>query len=148
MTKVAHKYSEGLRLIYKKAYNILSSKLDIKAKSIPLLDSMGRGIIYYATLNEENVQLVQLNNREAKVYQFENVGEKIKEYTYDVRYNESGEKLLPQIDIVNKTDGKLLLRIRVKGENKTDSKTGKSYTYYRNYVEKGNFLGELIASYV
>jgi hypothetical protein len=148
MTKVDHKYSAGLQLIYKKVHNILSSKLDIRAKSNPLLDAMGRGIIYYATLNEENVQLVQLNNREAKVYQFENVGEKIKEYNYDVRYSESGEKLLPQLDIVNKSDGKLLLRIRVKGENKTDSKTGKSYTYYRNYVEKGNFLGDLIASYV
>lgn len=148
MTKVDHKYSEGLQLIYKKVYNTLSSKLEIKAKSNPLLDTMGRGIIYFATLNEENVQLVQLNNREAKVYQFENVGEKIKEYNYDVRYSESGEKLLPQIDIINKSDGKLLLRIRVKGENKTDSKTGKSYTYYRNYVEKGNFLGDLIASYV
>ncbi len=148
MTKVEHRYSEGLRLIYKKVYNILSSRLDIKAKSNLVLDAMGKGIIYYATLNEENVQLVQLNNKEAKVYQFENVGEKIKEYNYDVKYSESGEKLLPQVDIVNKSDGKLLLRIRVKGENKTDSKTGKSYTYYRNYVEKGNFLGDLIASYV
>ena len=49
-----------------------------------------------------------------------------------------GEKRLPQIDI-NNSDGKLL-RIRVKGENKRD-KTGKAYTYYRNYVEKESSWG-------
>lgn len=147
-TKVDRKYSEGLRDVYKKVYNVVQIQLQTKNKSNILLDVLGRGITYYATLNEENVQLVQLNNREAKVYQFQNVSEKIKEYSYDVRYTEGGEKSLPQIDIVNSENGKLLLRIRVKGENKTDKKTGKPYTYFRNYVEKGEFLGDLIASYV
>jgi hypothetical protein len=148
MTKVEHKYFDALRMIYKKVNDSLSSRLLIKTKSNILLDNMGQGITYYATLNEENVQLVQLDNREAKVYQFTNVSEKIKEYDYRVRYTESGEKGLPQLDIVNSSNGKLLLRIRVKGENKVDKRTGKSYTYFRNYVEKGEFLGELIASYV
>lgn len=145
MTKVEHKFSEGLRLVYKKIYSSLSIKLNTKSESDKLLDTIGNGITYYATLNEENVELVQLNNQEAKVYQFQNVGQLLKQYDYTVKYSEGGGKFLPQIDIVN--NGKLLLRIRVKGENKTDKKTGKPYTYYRNYVEKGEFLGELIASY-
>lgn len=145
MTKVDKKYNEGLRLIYKKVYQLISNKLETNPNII--LDTLGNGITYYATLNEENVQLVQLNNRESKIYRFENVAGKIKEYKYDVKYSEGGDKSLPQIDILNEENGKLLLRIRVKGENKTDSKTGKSYTYFRNYVEKGSFLGDMIASY-
>ena len=145
MTKVDHKFSQGLRLLYRKIYSILSVKLNSKIDANKILDNIGNGITYYATLNEENVELVQLNNREAKVYNFQNVGQLLKQYDYDVKYSEGGEKLLPQIDITN--NGKLLLRIRVKGENKTDKKTGKSYTYFRNYVEKGEFLGDLIATY-
>jgi rubrerythrin len=90
MTKVEHKYFEALRMIYKKVNDSLSSRLAIKTKSNILLDNLGQGITYYATLNEENVQLVQLDNREAKVYQFTNVSEKIKEYrkkAYEKRKN-------------------------------------------------------------
>lgn len=145
MTKVDHKFSDGLRLVYKKIYSSLTQKLNTKSESDKLLDIIGNGITYYATLNEENVELVQLNNQEAKIYRFQNVGQLLKQYNYTVKYSEGGGKLLPQIDINN--NGKLLLRIRVKGENKTDKKTGKPYTYFRNYVEKGEFLGELIASY-
>lgn len=146
MTKIDHDYNEGLRMVYKKVHSILQSRFNSKSKSTPTLNTLGQGITYYATLDEENVELVQLNAQEAKVYKFQNVGGVISQYRYDSNYSESGGKRLPQIDIKN-DDGKLLLRIRVKGENKVDKKTNKPYTYYRNYVEKGEFLGDLIATY-
>lgn len=145
MTKIDHQYGEALRFLYGEVQKTLSARLSSSGTSANLMNIVGKGINYYATLNEENVQLVQLNNSEAKIYQFQGVGEKLQNYAYESRLSYSGEKRLPQIDI-NNSDGKLLLRIRVKGENKTD-KTGKAYTYYRNYVEKGEFLGNLISTY-
>lgn len=144
LTKVQHRYSEGLQLLYRQIHQVLQSRFNTAQTSSPLMETVGRGITYYATLNEANVQLVQLNNREAKIYQFEDVGSKLKDYTYESRFSTSGERNLPQIDILS--GGKLLLRIRVKGENKRD-RTGREYVYYRNYVEKGEFLGDLIATY-
>jgi hypothetical protein len=145
-TKIEHDYDEGLRMVYKRVHSILQSKLNSKSQSSVTLNTLGQGITYYATLDEENVELVQLNAQEAKVYKFQNVGSVISQYNYDSNYSESGGKRLPQIDIKN-DEGKLLLRIRVKGENKIDKKTNKPYTYFRNYVEKGGFLGDLIATY-
>lgn len=144
LTQVEHKYEDALRLLYTEVHKNLTQRFSSDATSNILSQTIGRGITYYATLDEENVQLVQLNNSEAKIYQFQGVGNKLQEYRYESRLSYSGGKNLPQIDIVS--DGKLLLRIRVKGENKRD-KTGKEYTYFRNYVEKGEFLGDLIASY-
>lgn len=145
MTKVNHQYDEALRFLYGEVQRTLTARLASAATSANLMNIVGNGINYYATLNEENVQLVQLNNNEAKIYQFQGVGERLQNYAYESRLSYSGEKRLPQIDI-NNSDGKLLLRIRVKGENKRD-RNGRSYTYFRNYVEKGEFLGDLIATY-
>jgi len=145
MTKVNHQYDEALRFLYGEVQRTLTARLASAATSANLMNIVGNGINYYATLNEENVQLVQLNNSEAKIYQFQGVGERLQNYAYESRLSYSGEKRLPQIDI-NNSDGKLLLRIRVKGENKRD-RNGRSYTYFRNYVEKGEFLGDLIATY-
>ena len=145
MTKVNHQYDEALRFLYGEVQRTLTARLASAATSANLMNVVGNGINYYATLNEENVQLVQLNNSEAKIYQFQGVGERLQNYAYESRLSYSGEKRLPQIDI-NNSDGKLLLRIRVKGENKRD-RNGRSYTYFRNYVEKGEFLGDLIATY-
>lgn len=145
MTKVNHQYAEGLRFLYGEVQRNLSSRLASAGTSANLMNIIGNGINYYATLNEENVQLVQLNNSEAKIYQFQGVGERLQNYSYESRLSYSGERRLPQLDITN-SDGKLLLRIRVKGENKRD-RNGRAYTYFRNYVEKGEFLGDLIATY-
>ena len=145
MTKVNHQYAEGLRFLYGEVQRNLSSRLASAGTSANLMNIIGNGINYYATLNEENVQLVQLNNSEAKIYQFQGVGERLQNYSYESRLSYSGERRLPQLDITN-SDGKLLLRIRVKGENKRD-RNGRAYTYFRNYVEKGEFLGDLISTY-
>ena len=87
---------------------------------------------------EEGVQLVQLNKGEADIFRFNNVTEELKKYNYYATLNIN--KSLPEISI--SSSSKILFTIRAKKE--TDSKTNK--ITYRNYIEKGPFLGQLIAT--
>jgi len=116
-------------------FSIISCTSSLGKKPILFL---GEGIIKYATLNEEGVQLVQLNKGEADIFRFNNVTEELKKYNYYATLDIN--KSLPEISI--SSSSKKLFTIRAKKE--TDSKTNK--VIYRNYIEKGPFLGQLIAT--
>lgn len=121
---------------FKDYYKNIDNKLSTISQST--IQKMGEGIIKYATLNEEGVQLVQLNKGEADIFRFNNVTEELKKYNYYATLNIN--KSLPEISI--SSSSKILFTIRAKKE--TDSKTNK--ITYRNYIEKGPFLGQLIAT--
>ena len=57
-----------------------------------------------------------------------------------ITVNTSGSTGKPKLIISNK-GGKVLLEFRVKQENKPNGEI-----YFRNYIEKGPLLGDLIAS--
>ena len=121
---------------FKDYYKNIDNKLSTISQGT--IQKMGEGIIKYATLNEEGVQLVQLNKGEADIFRFNNVTEELKKYNYYATLNIN--KSLPEISI--SSSSKILFTIRAKKE--TDSKTNK--VIYRNYIEKGPFLGQLIAT--
>ena len=58
-------------------------------------------------------------------------------------YKTSGANDLPTITIRESESNKVVVYFRSKVENKID-KNGVPYLYYRNYIEKGQFLTELI----
>ena len=122
--------------------NYLYEEVSKKISNITpnIIQSMGRGISLYATGGDDNVELVQLSQGEASIYNFKNVGQKLAGFNFDVTVTKSGT--LPQITV--SSNSKALIYIRSKKENKKDSE-GRPYTYFRNYIEKGPLLGELIS---
>lgn len=120
-------------------YNGIVRKLNNITEDIKL--QMGQGISYYATLDDDNVEMVQLSQGEASIYRFNNVGDALRGLPFNATISRSGT--LPLITISSNT--RVLLYIRSKKENKKN-KQGLSYTYYRNYIEKGPLLGDLIAT--
>jgi hypothetical protein len=145
LKELNHDTSGAINLIYDYIADELQKKLN-KSTGVLTLKTLGEAIQYYATLNEEHVELVQLNKGEAKIYNFGNLPNILSQYNWDVEYTKgtsasSGERL-PIITIHERgTASKKLLILRVKRETVNGS------PYYRNYVEKGNFLGELIGRY-
>ena len=124
----------GLNYLYEE----VTKKLNDITPSI--VQSIANGIKLYATGGDENVELVQLSKGEATIYNFKDVGQKLAGLKYSATVTRSGT--LPQITV--SSDSKILISIRSKKENKKDSQ-GRPYTYFRNYIEKGPLLGELIA---
>jgi len=72
------------------------------------------------------------------------VSQKLLDYNFDVKFN-VGKSGLPTIVIEEAESNKTLIQLRSMVQNLKDSK-GRPYLYYRNYVEKGAFLKELIGS--
>jgi len=124
----------GLNYLYEE----VTKKLNDINPSI--VQSIANGIKLYATGGDENVELVQLSKGEATIYNFKDVGQKLAGLKYSATVTRSGT--LPQITV--SSNSKTLISIRSKKENKKDSQ-GRPYTYFRNYIEKGPLLGELIA---
>ena len=104
-----------------------------------LLKDLADGILFFATLNEKDVTLVQLSRNEAKVYNFDNVQkalESIPDLKAEIRQSSGKPRML-----ITDSTGKSLLEFRVKQENKSGGEV-----YIRNYIEKGPLLGDLLAS--
>ena len=53
---------------------------------------------------------------------------------------------MPTITIEETETNKKLVQFRSMYQNKESKKTGMKYLYFRNYVEKGEFLKELIGT--
>jgi len=142
---------EKIRYIYEQAYLKIKSKLTQNAQNAKNI--IGRGISVFATrdnagvVDEENnsVQLIDLDRGEATIFDFKNVASKIANYDYDVKYTESTSGM-PTITIEEKETNKKLVQFRSMYQNKVSKKTGMKYLYFRNYVEKGEFLKELIGT--
>ena len=142
---------EKIRYIYEQAYLKLKSKLTQNAQNTKNI--IGRGISVFATrdnagvVDEENnsVQIIDLDRGEATIFDFKNVSSKIANYDYDVKYTESTSGM-PTITIEEKETNKKLVQFRSMYQNRESKKTGMKYLYFRNYVEKGEFLKELIGT--
>lgn len=129
------KPDEAVFLIYSTVTKLLIR--DLKNTPDKVLLSLAKAINYFATLNEENVTLLQVGGGKAKVYRFDDIYNAIsgREYTAEIKTGSSG---LPTILINSGKDS--LIQFRVKQEFKGDGSP-----YVRNYIEKQKLLGELIA---
>lgn len=131
---------DAIYKVYNFATREINKRLAEETSRKRILDDLGDGILYFATLNEKDVTLVQLNRREAKVYNFDGLKQAIMQIK-DLRADITTSAGKPKIVIADGAKS-ALLEIRTKIENKPDGTP-----YIRNYIEKGNLLGELIANY-
>lgn len=129
-------YIGALKSVYSYAVDDFNRK--ILSNKNEVLKNLSYGIKFFATLNEENVTLVQLTKNESTVYEFNNLEQLFKPYTLKAKLIES--KATPEIQFINE-ENEVLLYIRIKTENKPNG------IYIRNYIEKGKLLTKL-ASYV
>jgi hypothetical protein len=126
---------EAVFLVYSTVTKLLVR--DLRNKPDEVLQTLSKAINYFATLNEENVTLVQVGGGKAKVYKFDDIYNAIsgRQYTADIKTGASG---LPTITIRSGRDS--LIQFRVKQEFKSDGSP-----YIRNYIEKQSLLGDLLA---
>ena len=76
---------------------------------------------------------------------FKNVGALLQNYNFDVKYNVSTDGDMPTIIIEERETNQRLIQFRAMYQNKRKA-NGQKYLYFRNYVEKGAFLKELIGT--
>lgn len=136
--------SGAINYIYDHVASELTSRMGNKRQRSTVFKNLGDAIDDFATLGEEHVTLVQLTKGEAKIYNFRGLNNVLAEYEFDIDYvkgiNKTTGEPLPSVIIVEKTSRAQLLIVRVKREAVGGG-------YYRNLIEKGKFMGDLIAEY-
>ena len=132
------KPDEAVTLVYDSVYRKL--KRDLEYKSDEILQTLSEAISYFATLDEDNVVLLQVGGGKAKVYKFDDIYNALQGREYNAKIVR-GKSNLPTILI--ESDGVPLIQFRVKQEFKSDGSP-----YVRNYIEKQKLLGELLAETV
>lgn len=135
-----HKAIDAIYEVYNYVQRRLNSSLTSATESKKMMDTLAEGILYFATLREKDVTLVQLDQREAKIYNFSNVKSMVSSLT-NLRADLKDSAGKPKLTI-HDSHGKILLEFRVKQENKPSGEI-----YIRNYIEKGELLSDLIAMY-
>ena len=112
---VDKKPDEAVTLVYSTVTKLLVR--DLRNNPDKILMSLSKAINYFATLNEENVTLVQVGGGKAKVYRFDDIYNAIsgREYKVEIKTGASG---LPTILINSGRDS--LIQFRVKQEFKRD----------------------------
>ena len=138
-----------MRKIYKAADVIIDNNLSLDPKG--MATKIGTGISRFATQDNagvvdpsgDTVELINLSKGEATIYNFKNVAQKLSEFRLKSEYKTGGDNDLPTIVIRESESNKVVVQFRSRVENKVN-KNGVPYLYYRNYIEKGQFLTELI----
>ena len=114
---------------------------EIKTSEKNVYKKLALGIKFFATMNEENVTLVQLNKEEAKIYKFDLLFNALQANETKITAKLNTSKTYPEVNFEDDT-GEILLTVRAKTENKPSGEQ-----YIRNYVEKGPLMGKLVATY-
>ena len=138
---------EQMKFIYQQAFIKLQDNLKSDSRRMNFI--IGTGIKQFATQdnagvvddNGNTVELIDLTRGEATIFDFKNVASKLSDVKLTAQYS-VGRSNLPTISILDADSRKLLIQLRSKVENKI-GRDG-PYLYYRNYIEKGPFLTELI----
>lgn len=122
-------------------YNKVAAEFNKDMKTVEknkVIRNLANSIKYFATLNEDNVTLLQVGNDVAKLYSFDDILEGIKNLALQAQVT-FGKTGLPTLLIVNTATGQPIIQYRVKQEFKSDGSP-----YIRNYVEKQKELGSII----
>ena len=135
----ANEAPKAVSLIYEKIAARFNRDMKTSSKAA-VLRTLAESIKYFATLNEDNVTLLQVGNDAAKLYSFDEILEGIKslELVAQLTYGKTG---LPTLLILNAATNQPLIQYRVKQEFKPDGSP-----YIRNYVEKQKELGTIIGA--
>ena len=128
---------QAVNLVYNEVLRLFNEKIRTKNES-QLKRNFAESIKYFATLNEDNVTLLQVGADAAKLYTFDEILAAIENMplSASIKVGKSG---LPTLFINNANTNQPLIQYRVKQEFKPDGSP-----YIRNYVEKQTVLGSLI----
>lgn len=129
---------QAVTLVYNTVMNQFNKDMRTTKKT-EVMRKFASSIKYFATLNEDNVVLLQVGNDVAKLYTFDDIYDSIKEmnFTATIQMGKSG---LPTLFINDAAKNVPLVQYRVKQEFKPDGSP-----YIRNYVEKQAGLGQVIS---
>lgn len=100
-----------------------------------VLADLSDGIQYFGTRRDKAVDMVQLTNKEAMIYKFDNLQTALKLKNTKLYANFVDNKTKPEVKIQDSKTGKVLISIRLR----TDKE------YIRNVIEKGKLMTELLA---
>jgi len=124
------KHAEAFKMVFQAAQKKLAS-----ATRESISKAVGTAIVYYATLGEKDVDLLQLKGNKAVLYKFSDAAKLIEQLELDYELT-FGTSSLPTLTFVRKSDSAPLVRIRVK-------KSGQGY--YRSIVEKESLMSDILA---
>jgi len=140
--KFEQAHGEGQEHAIEYMYRSVADKLAAQLKraspddEAEFVDKIAHAVTYFATLGDDNVELVQFDKGGFKILRFNKLAEKLRNIDITATYVES--KARPEVIIHDVHNSKrILITIRSKFENKKDGK------YVRNYIEKGDLLTEL-----
>ena len=128
--------AQAVTLVYNKVATMFNRDMRT-TKRTEILRKFAESIKFFATLNEDNVTLLQVGNDAAKLYSFDQIAEALGD-TQLVANIQMGKTGLPTL-LINTAENVPLIQYRVKQEFKPDGSP-----YIRNYVEKQKGLTPLI----
>jgi len=128
---------QAVSLIYNKVAAEFNKDMATSAKT-KVMRKLSESIKYFATLNEDNVTLLQVGNDVAKLYSFDQIFDGMKNLNLQAQVT-FGKTGLPTLLIVNTLTNQPIIQYRVKQEFKPDGTP-----YVRNYVEKQKELSSII----
>lgn len=140
--KFEQSHGEGQEKAIEYMYRTVANKLATELKragpddEAEFVDKIAHAVTYFATLGDDNVELVQFDKGGFKILRFNRLAEKLRNIDITATYVEA--KARPEIiihDVHN--SNRVLITVRSKFENKKDGQ------YVRNYIEKGDLLTEL-----
>lgn len=134
----ANQAPQAVSLVYNKVLELFNKKMSYKTSKADIVKTFAESIKYFATLNEDNVVLLQVANDAAKLYSFEDIYDGIKDLPLNATIT-TGKSGLPTLLINDGNSNQPLIQYRVKQEFKPDGSP-----YIRNYVEKQSALSPII----
>lgn len=129
-------YMAGLAQIYRQVETEFNQRASQLASRSGLYSDLADGIKYFATRKEKGVEMVSLNKKEIKIYEFDNLNTLMsldQSNRLVAKYNPTS---YPKLDIMDMKNKKVLLSVRVRRDKE----------YVRNVVEKGKLMDEFSRS--
>lgn len=129
-------YMAGLAQIYRQVETEFNQRASQIASRSGLYSDLAEGIKYFATRKEKSVEMVSLNKKEIKIYEFDNLNTLMsldQSNRLMAKYNPTS---YPKLDIMDTKNRKVLLSVRVRRDKE----------YVRNVVEKGKLMDEFSRS--
>ena len=129
---------KGIEYMYRQITEELQNRLagNDDNEEAKFVDQVAYGITHFATLGDQNVELVDFDKGGFKIHRFKNLQYKLRNVNLTASYVST--KTRPEIIIHDVDNPKIkLISIRCKIENRPNG------LYVRNIIEKGNLLEQL-----
>jgi hypothetical protein len=128
--------SDGIIAANSMIYNAMSDMFNANFNTNPdkVLDSLADGIMFFGTRHDRAISMVQLTNKEAMIYKFDNLQTALKLKNIKLYANFVDNKTKPEVRFQDIKTGKVLITLRLRSDKE----------YLRNVIEKGALMTELV----